>query len=363
MASNGDLTRTSLQGTTLPLLPAPTTIQQYLNIKLTADNFLLWESQFLPLLYYDLLGFIESSKPCPNQYITSGDEKSQSINLEYELWMKQDQLLLSCIISSMSKTVLAQVVELKTTYEVWIALKRSYAAHSRSRIMQLKEQLQGLWKRNLTMDDYFYKAKMLAHQLAVASKPVEGEYLIMHILRGLLQEYSTFKTSLITRVDPISLSDLHSLLLTQETQFKEQDLEHETFAPTTHYAQPYSVVRENFDRRQPSMLQRGRGRGRGRSDFERGRSDYGGRNRIICMFCDKMGHSAKNYFKIARKDNTRAATTNSNASSSSNAQVYHSSPHMLDDANWIPNTGATHHITNSLGSMTIHEPYEGNDSV
>ncbi|KAF3781803.1 hypothetical protein EJ110_NYTH35915 [Nymphaea thermarum] len=116
----------------------------------------LQESQFLPLLYSsDLLGFTDGSKPCPNQYITSNDGKSQSINPEYVLWMKQDQLLLSSIISSLSETVLAQALGLKTSYEVWNALKRSYAAHSRSRIMQLKEQLQGLRKSNLTMDDYF----------------------------------------------------------------------------------------------------------------------------------------------------------------------------------------------------------------
>ncbi|KAF3771637.1 hypothetical protein EJ110_NYTH59938 [Nymphaea thermarum] len=247
MASIRDPTGTAIQGTSSPLLPAPITLQQYLNIKLTADNFLLWETQFMPLLYtYDLLGFIDGSKPCPNQYITSSDGNSQSINLAYVTWMKQDQLLLSSIISSLSETVLAQVLGLKTSYEVWNALKRSYAAHSRSRIMQLKEQLQGLRKGNLTMDDYFYKAKMLAHQLAVASKLVQEDDLIMHILRGLPREYSAFKTSLTTRADPISLSDLHGLLLTQETQLKEQDLEHDTFAPAAHYAQPYSAGRENI---------------------------------------------------------------------------------------------------------------------
>ncbi|KAF3782662.1 hypothetical protein EJ110_NYTH33300 [Nymphaea thermarum] len=116
--------------------------------------------------------------------------------------MKQNQLLLSSIISSQSEMVFAQCLGLKTPHDVWNALKRSYVVHSRSRILQLKEQLQGL-------------RKMLAHQLVVASKPVEEEDLIMHTLRRLPCEYSAFEMSLTTRIDLISLSDFHRLLLTQ----------------------------------------------------------------------------------------------------------------------------------------------------
>jgi hypothetical protein len=56
----------------------------------------------------------------------------------------------------------------------------------------------------------FHKAKVLAHQLALASRPVSDEDLIMSILAGLpASEYGSL---------PVSLDELFGLLLTHEVE-------------------------------------------------------------------------------------------------------------------------------------------------
>ncbi|KAF3793254.1 hypothetical protein EJ110_NYTH10034 [Nymphaea thermarum] len=97
------------------------------------------------------MGYIDGTDHCLPKTVRNSDD----VNPDYILWLKHDQLVLSWIITSLSENVLSQVIGLKTAYEVWSSLKRSYASHSRSRIIHLKGQLQDLKKGNKTADEYF----------------------------------------------------------------------------------------------------------------------------------------------------------------------------------------------------------------
>ncbi|KAF3786500.1 hypothetical protein EJ110_NYTH11693 [Nymphaea thermarum] len=113
----------------------------------------------------------------------------------------------------------SQVVSLDSPYKVWTTIKHIYVAQFRAKVQQLKSALQNLKKGNESITTYLHKAKGIAHQLAMASKPVDEEDLVMNILSGLpTDEYGTLKVSLRTRVDPINLEELYSLLLIQESE-------------------------------------------------------------------------------------------------------------------------------------------------
>ncbi|KAF3787113.1 Retrovirus-related Pol polyprotein from transposon TNT 1-94 [Nymphaea thermarum] len=150
----------------LPGLPAPTSFQHFISTKLDSDNYVLWASQFRPLLIsYDFEGFID----------------------------------------------------------VWTTLQDAYAAQSRARILQLKEQLQNLRKGNKSISQFVQKARSIAHHLKVAGKKVEEEDLILHILRGLPPQYEAMRASISIRKDPVSMTELLSLLLSHEAYLGEGD--------------------------------------------------------------------------------------------------------------------------------------------
>ncbi|KAF3785936.1 hypothetical protein EJ110_NYTH19181 [Nymphaea thermarum] len=58
-------------------------------------------------------------------------------------------------------------------------------------------------------DELIQKATMIGHQLSMAEKPVAEDDLVLHVLRAPPHEYNAFKTSIATRSDPLSLTDLY----------------------------------------------------------------------------------------------------------------------------------------------------------
>ncbi|KAK3204746.1 hypothetical protein Dsin_018792 [Dipteronia sinensis] len=76
-----------------------------LPVKLTSENYSSWKAKFDALLFgYDLLGFINGTKPCPPAMIIIEGEIVS--NPECILWKQQDKVLFHGIIASLSDRVL-----------------------------------------------------------------------------------------------------------------------------------------------------------------------------------------------------------------------------------------------------------------
>jgi hypothetical protein len=91
--------------------------------KLTLDNFLIWKAQVLPAVRSaQLMEFLEGTKVKPDEFITidKPDKSMERVpNPAYTTWLTQDAQLLSYLVSTMSKKVLAQVATCDTSAEVW----------------------------------------------------------------------------------------------------------------------------------------------------------------------------------------------------------------------------------------------------
>lgn len=125
-----------------PTLP-PVQIHHLISVKLDNSNYLLWRTQFLPLLKgYELEGFVDGSNKCPAETLTNN-----TINPEYIAWNKQDQILLGWLLSSLTESALAHVVGLQTSQAVWEALSKHFASKAQSRILYLKRELQNVKRR------------------------------------------------------------------------------------------------------------------------------------------------------------------------------------------------------------------------
>nr|ADN33871.1 retrotransposon protein [Cucumis melo subsp. melo] len=69
----------------------------------------------------------------------------------------------------------------------------------------------------LSIDQYTSRIKALVDKLAVASVSLEDEEILVHTLNGLPAAFNTFHTSIRTRSGNISLEELHTLLISEET--------------------------------------------------------------------------------------------------------------------------------------------------
>ena len=90
-----------------------------------------------------LLGYVNGTIVCLTKTITQAmtEGATQIPNPTYNVWLQQDQLVLSVLLSSLLEKVLSQVLFLSTSFDVWMDLERMFPSQSRARIMQIRLQL------------------------------------------------------------------------------------------------------------------------------------------------------------------------------------------------------------------------------
>lgn len=201
----------------------PNTAQNAL-LKLESGNYTSWLTKINHILRtHDLMGFMDGTEPCPPKTITNELGKVIS-NPEYSIWNKKDQYLLSVITTSLSKKVLATVYGLNTSHQAWTALATKFASKSKSRVSNLKKQLQSLSQGPKSCADYMQSAKILVDQLNAAGNPIPDEELTTAILNGLNPSFTHFITtySFHTRVNEINFEDFQDKLLSHEMLINQQ---------------------------------------------------------------------------------------------------------------------------------------------
>jgi hypothetical protein len=62
--------------------------------------------------------------------------------------------------------------------------------------------------------------KMLTDEMALAGKKLDDEELCSYILAGLDYEYNSLVSSIATRIEPITMGELYSQLLSFETRLE-----------------------------------------------------------------------------------------------------------------------------------------------
>jgi hypothetical protein len=130
--------------------------------KLEGPNYLSWLTQFSPILRStDSMGIVDGIEPCPPKFLVD-DSNKQVPNPDFILWQRRDQTILSWINITLSKKVLSTIYGLETSRQVWAALANQFANQSKTRVANLKKQLQSLHQGSKNCTDYISIAKECA---------------------------------------------------------------------------------------------------------------------------------------------------------------------------------------------------------
>jgi hypothetical protein len=195
--------------------------------KLEGPNYLSWLTQFLPILRsQDSMGIVDGTEPCPPKFLLDAENK-EIPNPAFAVWQRKDQTILSWINITLSKKVLSTIYGLETSRQVWAALANQFANQSKSRIANLKKQLQSLHQGSKSCSDYIQTAKECADQLAAAGKPIPDEDLITYLSNGLNPSYNGFIStiSILTRDKQLSFEDFQDELINHEMLLKHQQVQ------------------------------------------------------------------------------------------------------------------------------------------
>jgi len=202
-------------------------------------------------------------------------------------------------------------------------------------------------KGSSSIAEYYTKIKGLAEELAAAGRKLEDEEMVSYILTGLDHEYNPLVTAVTARVEPITLGELHSQLVSFEQRM---ELQNGGSYPSANLATKGG--------RGGGNQSRGRGGGGGgRGDRSGSGRGNGWRNSfqpgVICQLYDKEGHPVVRCFK--RFDRNFTGPPQNSASTATSSYGV--------DTNWYTDSDATDHITGDLERLTVHDRYHGGEQV
>ena len=101
---------------------------------------------------FGLFHHLDETLAPPTPFLTI--DGASRFNPAYLSWLKQDQLLLGWLRSSISGPVLGQHVSCRTSHELWSSLHRIYSAVSRARVMELRCLLQTTTRGGQSCSEY-----------------------------------------------------------------------------------------------------------------------------------------------------------------------------------------------------------------
>ncbi|KAI0488074.1 hypothetical protein KFK09_027898 [Dendrobium nobile] len=323
-------------------------IKNVINVQLLPENYPTWRSaiyKFFAANHFS--GYLDGTiLPPPKHLLTANGQLT--LNPQHSTWTLIDQNLSVALFSTISPAILPYILTLDTSASIWKTLEQRFFSTNRSRVIQLKNELQSISMQGKNMIDYLATIKTTVDNIRAAGGTIDNEDVLHHILNGLPPSYQSFKTTIRSSLHPISLDDLYSLLRSEEVHQTTDALREISFSNTSSEGQ--------------AALFSNRGRSRGRSSSQRGRGRYPSTNipRAAsrtprfdgdCQICGKRGHSATNCWH-------RGNFSYTPPSSSNIALVTES-----DSSPWYLDSGASAHLTPDSQSLQQSTPYNGRDQV
>lgn len=381
-----------------------------ISVLLDDNNYLLWRQQILlALKTHRLQHFLDLSTTAPPQQVMDQSGVPQE-NPEFARFEQQDCALASWLLSSVSPGVLPHLIGMDSSAQIWNAIVTLYGSKTTSRLMSYRRALHAQRKGDLSMKDFLVKIKTYCDSLASCGEIISDHEHITAILNGLPPEYESVITIVTSSQVPYTLQGVTTILLDAETRQQVIVCEVPSSANLVSSQVP-NVVNENVSTPDYRPSSNNRGRGRGRS--------YG--SRVQCQLCGKTGHLVDrcyhrfdaSYKSIGYRPSSApqanlsmfgagyptpfwvgptpavnpnvspgwycpptqisnwsnpflpASPQHGNVSQVSastptlQSQAFLTTPGTVADNAWYPDSGATHHLTNSGASISETIPYNG----
>ena len=156
-----------------------------------SSNFSSWKSRLqITLEEHDLLSVIQKTLP----QTTIDEEKKE--------WKEDDVKARKIIIYSKRDHLLPRIATLKTTYEMYDALKNMFESNNTFRALTLKNHLQHI---KMTKDDivstFFMNISKIGDQLGAIGETISDRQLVVTTLNALPRHWEPFLQSISGRAD------------------------------------------------------------------------------------------------------------------------------------------------------------------
>lgn len=182
--------------------------------KLGKSNHAMWKAQILATVRGSRMeGHLTGAAAAPAEEIAGKDSTGKDAlvpNPEFAEWYYRDQQVLSFVLGSLGREVLAQVAAQDTAANLWSAVEAMYASQNRARVVNTRLALATAQKGSQSITEYVGKMRTLGDEMAATGKLIDNDELLMYILTGLDMEFNPVVTSLLSRKESVTVSEAYS---------------------------------------------------------------------------------------------------------------------------------------------------------
>ena len=121
-----------------------------------------------------------------------------------------------CLATCVHDHMLGYIREAKTPKEAWENLKKIFAANTTARKLQLRQELNNIQQRDMSITSYTLKIKELCDSLGSISVNVDDDEMVQICLSGLAPRFGAMRITVLTKENTPCFFDLESMLLVEE---------------------------------------------------------------------------------------------------------------------------------------------------
>ncbi|KAA8521614.1 hypothetical protein F0562_012287 [Nyssa sinensis] len=209
-------------------------------------------------------------------------------------------MVIFALISSLSESIIAEVIGCRSARDVWLSLEKTYASTSQARVVQTQLQLASLNKGSDSISAYYRRVKSFTNTIGAAGRPLPSSEFVPYLLAGLGPDYEPLVSSVTTRIEPIGTDELLGHLLSHEARLHHHATTAYLFSPNEPFAK-------------------------------------------LCISWTRFNQSY---------------TANLSPS------AHYSYSNHQSDSIWYPDTATTNHVTSELGNLNLHaSEHVGNEHL
>ena len=168
--------------------------------------------------------------------------------------IRQDQIILGWILSSLTATVIAEVSQCETAADCWKTLQDEFAPSSRSQVLAIQQKLQNLHKGGKSFSDYIAEINNLVEALCIAGKKIEDEDLVLLVVAGLGDEYESLIQNITVRRDTITYKEVKSMFMDVEVRKSRSNIKNPLSANVVEAEKSHSKQGKNSIKSTPCQI-------------------------------------------------------------------------------------------------------------
>jgi hypothetical protein len=206
---------------------------------------------------------------------------------EKEEWKEDDVKARKIIIYSVRDHLLPHIANLKTTYEMYDALKNMFESTNTLRALTLKSQLQHIKMTKAdTVATFFMKISEIRDQLGAIGETISDKELVLTTLNALPRHWEPFLQSISGRADLPNFDRLWTNCTQEETRLIArgvQDSPHDDNHALAFHTKKGRINRRSFNKAFKDK----------KTSSTSGHEHRKDKSKIQCFRCDKYGHIAR----------------------------------------------------------------------